>query len=129
MAHPNFSLDELENYLKRKEMSKGNINFGIAYVKKNFIKSKDLDEYLIDQSSITGFLTYEQNKIARRSMLIALISMIIAFLSFIVAIYSLFALANKEESEACRCFKKNQVQYFQTGHHAIKPIFKNDTVG
>ena len=91
MEHFNFPLNELKEYLVNNQFSNDDINFGIAYVKKNFIKSKDLDEYIIDQSSITGYLTFEQNKIAKRSMVIALLSLII---SLIIAVGSLIKNCN-----------------------------------
>lgn len=118
MDHPNFSLNELEKFLEGKPLLEEDINFGKSYVEKNFIKSKDLDEYLIDQNSITGFLTHKQNKIARGSMIIAILSLIVAILSLIVALHPLFL---KHESGVCQCFKKNQVQQYQTAQH--------DTVG
>lgn len=127
MAHPDFSLYELEEFLEskpfRKQLTREDINFGIAYVEKNFIKSKDLDEYLIDQNSITGFLTHKQNKIARESMIIAILSLIVAILSLIVALHPLFL---KQESGACHCCKKNQVQHCQTAQHdTIVPVIPN----
>lgn len=78
MKHFNFQLNELKDYLEQKQFSEDDINFGIAYVKKNFIKSKDLDEYLIDQSSITGFLTLKQNKITIGSIIVAILSLLLS---------------------------------------------------
>lgn len=78
MEHPNFPLNEIEEYLQKKQLPKDDINFGIAYVKKNFIKSKDLDEYLIDQSSITGYLTHKQNKITIGSIIVAILSLLLS---------------------------------------------------
>ncbi|MBR5632042.1 MAG: hypothetical protein IKW82_10415 [Bacteroidales bacterium] len=78
MEHFNFPLNELKDYLEQNQFSEDDINFGIAYVKKNFIKSKDLDEYLIDQSSITGFLTLKQNKITIGSIIVAILSLLLS---------------------------------------------------
>lgn len=136
MDHPNFSLFELEEFLKgklfKKQLSEEDINFGIAYVKKNFIKSKDLDEYLIDQSSITGFLTHKQNEIARRTNRVAILSLIVASLSLIVASLSLYiALTNYQGSGTCHCVEKKQVQQYQTAQHdtivPVLPVIANNS--
>lgn len=84
IKHPNFSIDELKDYLKKnKSLSDEDISFGIAYVKKNFIKSRELDEYLIDQDSITGYLTNKQLKKTTKANIIAIITLVLTIFSVI----------------------------------------------
>ena len=90
MDFPNFPINELEDYLRKKTNSKDDINFGLAYVRRTFIKNQHLDEYLIDQSSISNYITLKQNQIAHRNYIISTYTFFVALFTLVITILSLF---------------------------------------
>lgn len=86
MEHPNFPIEELETYLHTKTESDDDINFGIAYVRKNYHKNQNLDEYLIDQDSISNYIANNQWILSRKTLKIASATLSASVISIFAAI-------------------------------------------
>ena len=84
MAFPNFPINELEDYLKTKTKSIDDINFGLAYVRKNFVQNQNLDEYLIDQNSISNYISILQKRTAYWALGVSIAAFIITTISAIL---------------------------------------------
>ena len=86
MKNPNFQINDLEKHLKKIAESEDDINFCLAYVRKNFFKNRNTDEYLIDQDSISNLISHIQWKQAKRSFII---SSIISSTTLVVTVITL----------------------------------------
>lgn len=97
MENPNFSIEELENFLHGKTDSEDDIHFGLAYVRINFHKNKNLDEYLIDQDSISNLISNEQWTISIRTWRITKATLIVSIVALAISILnSLFNLSLRD---------------------------------
>ena len=93
MNNPSFPIVDLKKHLencnkkKRKKYrySEDDINFGLAYVRTNYYKNQNTDEYLIDQDSISNYISLKQNQIAQKSWRVSLLALIVSSFSFAVA--------------------------------------------
>lgn len=102
MEFPNFPINELEDYLKAKTKSADDINFGLAYVRKNFIKNQNLDEYLIDQNSISNFISMQQKRTAYWALGVSIAAFIITTISVV------YTFQNKKDITSSKSYIKDK---------------------
>lgn len=71
--NPSFHIDNLKYYLKKKGAKYDDINFGLAYVERCFIKNEYLNEYLIDPNSIANYLSNRQRILSIKAFIFTII--------------------------------------------------------